>query len=142
MERNTMTTVDKLRIGDRFYRASDKNKTMWTKVEAPVKKTFFQTYRHHARKDGDKYAIDVRSDLQVVFMRHTIPLPGEEWLLNELRVGDVFFMPNDIITEYKVLQLRTPKHDTVIVPLNGELQPFEHCDIAVTFIRKEEEVKA
>lgn len=70
MERNTVTTMYHLKIGDRFYKCSDKKKTVWTKVEAETKQTHFQTYKHFGILDGEKYPVAFKSDTQVIFLRH------------------------------------------------------------------------
>lgn len=46
MNRNDVTTVDKLVIGDRFYRSNDKNKEVLELVEMPAKRTYYRTYRY------------------------------------------------------------------------------------------------
>lgn len=48
MERNTVTTIDKLQFGDRFYKANDNKKTVFEKVEHKTLQTNFQTYRFWA----------------------------------------------------------------------------------------------
>ncbi len=70
MERNTQTTIKQLQVGDRFYKANDKKKTVYTVVEAEVKKTHFQTYKHQALKDGEQHPEYFKADTLVIFLRH------------------------------------------------------------------------
>lgn len=70
MERNTLTTVKKLTIGDRFYKAGDKNKTLHTVVESTPLKTFFTTYKYFAIRDSDKLKVAFKPDTQVIFIRN------------------------------------------------------------------------
>lgn len=72
MERNTITTIDKLEIGDRFYKLNDKKKVCWTVVEAEKKTTYFRTYRFFAMKDGENFPTPTNKDTQLVFLRHKI----------------------------------------------------------------------
>lgn len=71
MERHTVTTIDKLISGDRFYKASDKKKQAWQVVPGEVKKTHFQTYRFFAKRDTDKHPTPINKSTPIVFLRHT-----------------------------------------------------------------------
>ena len=66
----TVTFIHQLQTGDRFYRLKDKKKEVWEKVEGEVKKTYFQTYRHFAKRDNDKFYQPFQSATAVVFLRH------------------------------------------------------------------------
>jgi len=70
MERNTQTTVYHLQIGDRFYKVNDKKKWVYEMVEGEVKQTHFQTYKHFALKDGERYPDAIKSITEVIFLRH------------------------------------------------------------------------
>jgi hypothetical protein len=70
MERLTSTTVDKLCIGDRFYKAKDKAKQVWTLVPSKKVVTKYRTYSYSALKDGTKHSEFVNADTQVIFLRH------------------------------------------------------------------------
>lgn len=72
MEKNTLTTVDKLQIGDRFYKAGDRKKELWTKVEAQKKVTYFQTYVHWAKKDKEVHPQALKANSPVIFLRHAL----------------------------------------------------------------------
>lgn len=79
MERNKVTRMHDLQIGDRFYKLSDPQKKVWQKVSAPVKKTNYRTYKHFAREAGlpDKeiFTHAVMGQTIVVFLRSTIQNP-------------------------------------------------------------------
>lgn len=70
MERNTLTTIKEVQIGDRFYKVGDPKKTLYTLTEAEPQKTFFQTYKHFAVKDGEKHKQAFKAFTQVVFLRN------------------------------------------------------------------------
>jgi L-rhamnose mutarotase len=70
MERNTATTIYDLQPGDRFYKANDKKKDVWEKVEHTMKQTNYQTYSHFAKREEDKYALAFKSNTQVIFLRN------------------------------------------------------------------------
>ena len=68
--RNTFVEVQNLRIGDRFYLANDKKKQVWQKVEGEVKQTAFQTYVHFVKKDSERFAVAIKKETKVIFLRH------------------------------------------------------------------------
>lgn len=70
MERNTKTTIDKLAIGDRFYKASDKNKTVLQKVAHAPFQTKHYRYTNWAIKDNERHADKMRHDTEVIFLRN------------------------------------------------------------------------
>ncbi len=70
MERNTNTTVSELEIGDRFYRPTDKKKTVWEKVRGENKTTHFQTYKHFAIAHGMTFPVAMKKETIVIFLRH------------------------------------------------------------------------
>ncbi len=72
MERNTATTIDKLKPGDRFYVANDKKKEMFEKVAHEVKKTNYQTYKHFGKKDNEKFPVAFKNDTRIIFLRSKI----------------------------------------------------------------------
>lgn len=84
MERNSVTTISKLKLGDRFYKAGDKNKKVLEKFDHAVKQTRFQTYSHFAvpasvidtLKPGHEvlssYIMAMKSDTELIFLRHKI----------------------------------------------------------------------
>lgn len=81
MERNTRTTVKKLKLGDRFYKLGDKKKKAMQLVEGHVKATQFQTYKYFCcpadLMDNKLMTIDLKKrqfvailkDTEVIFLR-------------------------------------------------------------------------
>ena len=70
MERNTITTIDKLEFGDRFYKASDKTRKVYTKVPVRPLKNKYRTLQYGALKDGEKFPNHMTVEIQLVFLRH------------------------------------------------------------------------
>lgn len=70
MERLTVTTIDKLQVGDRFYKAADRQKAVWTKVQHDVKITNFQTYKYFALKDGSRHPEAISKTTSLIFLKH------------------------------------------------------------------------
>jgi len=81
MKRNTLTTMYHLKPGDRFYKAGDKKKTVFEKIDLDSRKTAWQTYSHFAVEV--KYMTRVRtlstlasmakvfkSSTEVIFLRN------------------------------------------------------------------------
>lgn len=69
MERFKNTTVSRLQPGDRFYKLSDRNKTVLEMVQGEVKRTLYRTYGFWCKgPDGEIQA--VMGNTKVVFLRH------------------------------------------------------------------------
>jgi hypothetical protein len=101
MQKKTITSLGELRTGDRFT-YSVKRLDVWQVME----KKGNHIEVNQMLPGGLprlKYNEKKNSKTSVVFLRHTDPLPGEECFIEDLKIGDVFFRPNDIITEYEML---------------------------------------
>lgn len=139
MKPNTATTFAELRVGDRFYFAADKQKKVYQLTrEALLGKPFY----NHFDGNGNKvWMFDRQSDKNkpVVFLRHTQPVLGEEWPISELKDGDIFHLPDNIVTEYLVIKNR---HGVVITQVNAPAEnlSFEEAT-KVIFVRKNRELK-
>ena len=70
MNRNEVTEVKNLILGDRFYKQNDAKKTVLEIAEGEAKVTIFQTYKVFAKTPGAKYAAPMKSNTPVVFLRH------------------------------------------------------------------------
>lgn len=70
MKRFELTTAGALQIGDTFYKATDKTKSVYERIEGEAKKTQYATYGVTARKHGNKFAEPMKSNTKVVFLRH------------------------------------------------------------------------
>jgi len=76
MERMTLTTIDQLKKGDRFFLKTDKQKEVWEKVDSPAIITPYQTYKNFAITDKMlwmKHPIPkaFKSETKVIFLRHS-----------------------------------------------------------------------
>ena len=69
MKSKQLTTVDQLQIGDRFYKAGDQKKKVWTKVHHETKVRNYQTYKHWGLPDGEKWPQALKGNSPVVFLR-------------------------------------------------------------------------
>lgn len=97
MQRNTVTTLGELRIGDRFHFL--KRVDVWEITG----KTRSHNSINLPGLNGvfiNKYDDLKKSSTPVVFMRHTIPEPGEECIFSDLKYGDIFHLPDNVINEY------------------------------------------
>lgn len=70
MKRFEVTTAGALQIGDTFYKAADKAKTVFERIDGEAKKTQYVTYGVTARKHGSKFPEPMKSNTKVVFLRH------------------------------------------------------------------------
>ncbi|MFD2961342.1 MULTISPECIES: hypothetical protein [Olivibacter] len=84
MQRNEVSTMEKLTLGDRFYFANDKKRLVWQKVEHAATQTKYRTYKHFAllasvvdnpcmKEEYKKNLVKaVNKDTSVVYLRRAI----------------------------------------------------------------------
>jgi len=109
MNRNTLTTLGALRVGDRFHylkRVDVWQVTSQTRTHTSVNLPGLNGFVH-------KFDELKKASTQVVFLRHTIPQPGEQCLLRDLNPGDVFHLKDDIISEYMLNEKADFKHISI-----------------------------
>lgn len=70
MKRNELTIAGALAIGDTFYKASDKTKKVFERIEGETKQSAFAMYNVTAHKHGSKVPEAMKSNTAVVFLRH------------------------------------------------------------------------
>lgn len=63
MERNTLTSIENLKIGDRFYKALDKKKEVWEYISYSNKK-------YHCKRDNELHPTPFSGLMAVRFLRH------------------------------------------------------------------------
>lgn len=100
MERRSIQLLSRLREGDRF--TFPKRLDVW-EVMKPQVKGKVEVNQIINGKQKFKFNEFKNGTTPVLFLRHTKPLEGEECFVEDLQEGDVFCKPNDIITEYVVL---------------------------------------
>lgn len=103
-----MTTLGELRVGDRFM--YKKRADIWQVTGREGKNRQLVTI-NQVLPWGDK--IHKFDELKpagtlVRFLRHTVPVAGECWKLEELRPGDVFIDPFDVMTELEFVEHKYP----------------------------------
>jgi hypothetical protein len=137
MKRNEITTLDALRVGDRFTYL--KRVDAWQVVEKEKGKVAVNQFlpwgdkihRHDDVKPGK---------IQVRFLRHTRPEPGEECNMIDLQLGDVFYFPDNIVKEFRLVETEgyQIKRQMIQDLMNGESVPFwPNPSDMVVFVRKE-----
>jgi hypothetical protein len=63
MERNTATTIGRLKIGDRFYKPSDKKKEVWQYIS-------FSNKKFNCKRDRELHPSPLSMDTQIIFLRN------------------------------------------------------------------------
>ena len=108
MQPKTQTTLNQLRIGDSYVypkrqdpwrvmaRADKNGRVAVNQISVSDRKPIF---KHDELKKGST---------TVIFLRHTVPVPGEAILIESLAVGDIFHTPDDIIHEWEVTRTKHP----------------------------------
>jgi hypothetical protein len=97
MQHRTVTTLKELRIGDVFHFPGKDEKYQVTYQSRT------QTGINQPNGKGglvNKYDSLKPNTKNVVFLRHTRPVPGEQCLFMDLYPGEAFHLPDDIISEY------------------------------------------
>lgn len=100
MTPKTTTTLNELRIGDSFV--YPKRVDPWRVTARADKSGRVAVNQWNA---GTSSWIWKQDDLKkgktkVVFLRHTVPVPQEECMIDDLQEGDVFIRPEDPIHEW------------------------------------------
>lgn len=124
MENNTITTLNKLRKGDRFYftvkpliakRKVQSDAGSWQVIEpanAKGRVIINQVSEVTRQKLHEKDTVKKGSSI-VHFLRHTVPVPGEKIFIMELKPGSVFKKPDDNKTEWIVV-----RHNSISVDIS------------------------
>lgn len=112
MQQKTMTTLNQLRIGDSFVfpRRTDVWRVM-ARADKKGRVAINQIVNGRAIFAYDELK---KGSKEVMFLRHTIPVPGEECFIEDLKEGDRFHMTDDIIHEWEIVQVGpTPQFVTI-----------------------------
>lgn len=104
MQRNTITTLAQLRDGDRFTFVGKEE--VWQKTGAYGTQITFNKFTDSGNQVF-KYDEKKLGKTGCRFVRHTVPMPGEDCFVQELKEGDVFYMNDNIVVEYMVSNVNT-----------------------------------
>jgi hypothetical protein len=138
MKHNDFTFFEKLSLGDRFYFPSDKAKVAYQVVAPGL---------YNQVLDGGRKALmhdkPAARDKPVIFLRHTLPQPGETCRLHDLKKGDIFFFPDNVVLEYEVTDAKGPAGEKqyFIRVVNTQGVSFQKVDTEVVFVRNVAEDK-
>lgn len=121
MEHRTRTYISSLRIGDIFHYPGKDEKHIVTgqgRNFTSVNKPSPDGGRKH------KYDGQVTGTRRVIFLRHTVPQPGEACLLGDLKNGDIFHLSTDPISEFIKVNgcVYGRQHDQRVPPLTAASQ--------------------
>lgn len=104
MNPKTPTTLGQLRIGDSFV--YPKRVDPWRVTARADKngKVAVNQWNAGTEKWIHKFDELKKQSTAVLFLRHTIPVPGEECMIDDLNPGDVFYRPDDVVHEYVMVK--------------------------------------
>ena len=105
MQRNTITTLGQLRVGDRFTFL--KRVDVWHVTGQLTSKATINQMMPDGRLIH-KYDDMKAAKTPVKFLKHTEPVPGEECQVQDLKPGDVFYHPFDVVSEWIVEKYEYP----------------------------------
>jgi hypothetical protein len=137
MQRNTITTLGELRTGDRFcFVMKDEvwQVTGFTRTQVTINKFTShgtQIFKHDEMK---------LKKTAVRFLRHTMPLAGEDCFIEDLNVGDVFCFNESIVDEYQVVSI--DKDNLLVSVMNTDRTKNRaiNYQTRVVFVGNEKEV--
>lgn len=136
MLRNTAAKIGDLRTGDRFYFVTEAKRLAYqvTRIGNKISYNIIEA-DGKALWPFDKQAAH---DRPVIFLRHTVPAPGEECRLYDLQNGDVFCFVNDIVNEFIVLDTKglDPDEKYLIDTVNESNKRFWKGDTTVFYVGK------
>lgn len=133
MERKTITTLGKLRIGDRFVFSSGQDKVYQVTQIPGGSKVYYNVVIDGVPQQ--RYD-ECKSKLApVLFLRHTQPEPGDQCFIEDLKPGDVFLYSGNAVTEYTMLETGVAYYKVRPVYLSAG---FEYAGrlATVVFVRK------
>ncbi|MFL5811411.1 MAG: hypothetical protein ACJ749_17945 [Flavisolibacter sp.] len=141
MERNTLTTLGLLRIGDRF--TYPKRVDVWQVMSKTSNQVFVNQISPFKNATIHQYDEMKRASTQIKFIRHTKPLPGEEVLVKDLTEGDMFHFADEIEKDFVITK---PEFEISYwmkwaVAEDGECRIVDDSGYVV-FVGRKEEVKA
>jgi hypothetical protein len=128
MKPNTFTTFSALSIGDRFHFPTDRARVVYQVTG--------QLHYNQVMEDGRKtmmYDKPAQKDKEVIFLRHTLPQPGQPCRLYDLKQGDIFFFPDNVVLEYEITA--TAGRQYFIRSVNDKGIGFEKIDCDVVFVK-------
>jgi hypothetical protein len=99
MQHKQLVTLQELRIGDRF--SFKKSNEVWQVTN----QTGNYTHINKFMPDGTpvyRYDQLKKNTMEAVFLRHTIPAPGDTCKLGQLKEGDRFYRLENVVIEYTV----------------------------------------
>lgn len=103
MKHKTVCRLDELRIGDSFvYMKRTDPWRVIARADKSGRVAVNQVVNGKLQWNHDELK---RGKTIVTFLRHTVPVPGEECFLEDLVAGDVFQRPeDDLLTEWVVVE--------------------------------------
>jgi hypothetical protein len=132
MERNTITTLGQLREGDRF--TYPRRVDVWQVTGFLDSQCLINQFSPGGTKIHPYDSLKKKNTM-VKFLRHTKPEPGEQCLLKDLKIGDVFYTGDDVITEYTVQGEAAGKYWLTFCSCNGKYGEI-HGDEIVTLVSR------
>lgn len=140
MERKTVTTLGRLRVGDSFVYKLSRGDVWRVMALADKKRRVAVNIINVLGQPIYKRDDMVKVEKSVVFLRHTVPVPGEEIFLDDLSVGDILYHPDNIIEEYEVLEKRVgPRRDaTKLKRLRDGFITYAGIFSTVVFVKSKE----
>lgn len=105
MLRKTQTTLEALRIGDSFVymlKKSQAGNIPWRVTARADKKGMVAVNQFRGKEKVNKYDKLKKKDTKVIFLQHTVAVPGELIFLENLEVGDIFKRKDDSVHEYVI----------------------------------------
>jgi hypothetical protein len=136
MKRFTQTTLGSLRIGDRFT-FMRKKETVWQVTGKTGKYVTINQFNPDGRQVLQFDELKTGTT-PVIFMRHTIPMPGEECYVQDLKEGDVFYTLDNVTTEFE----RCGNIAKLVVAVCEKYQTSFPFNTVVVFVKHGEEVNA
>lgn len=121
-------------MGDRYHYLLKSD--VWQVMEHTDKHTKVNQFIFGERQ-VHRYHIEKRKSTEVIFIRHTIPLIGEECMLCDLDNGDVFYIDDDVVTEHVIIKKEFP--DTIIaLAKDHNCQGILSTYLKIVLVRKSE----
>lgn len=136
MQRNTATTFENLRPGDRFRFPEDKKKKAFqVTVKANDARGWYNDVLLGLRTW--KYDKSAKAAREVIFIRHTMLEPNDTAMLYDLEAGNVFLFLTDTATEFAVIETQNPDPfaKCIVKAVCIDAPAFAHTNTEVIYLR-------
>lgn len=137
MQQKTLTTIGRLRRGDRFYFLCDiKKKQVYQLDSFSGDKAIYVKVINDIASDSWMHERSTGQNKEVMFLRHTLLQPGDQCVLQDLMPGDILYKPEAVNNKY-IITAKAPHEIKMAFEKRPQGQPvYGHPLASVILVKK------